>query len=162
MVDHTVDPLQTERLTVRILRAQDIDTFTAYRNDPQVNALQDWDLPYPRERVERLVAALADRADVVPGKGTQLAIDLDGELIGDIYVGLDEQGGIADLGYTLTTPHQGKGYALEAVSAVVDDLVDRVGVHRIVAELSPDNDPSARLLERLGMTFESLSRRSFW
>lgn len=162
MVSLTVYPLQTERLLLRMLRVEDIDTLTAYRNDARVNALQDWDLPYPRERAECLVATLADRDDVAPGKGTQLAIDLDGELIGDIYVGLDEQGGIADLGYTLTTPHQGKGYALEAVSAVVDDLIERVGVHRLVAELSPDNSPSARLLERLGMTFESLTRCSFW
>lgn len=162
VVSATPYPLRTERLLVRMLRAEDIDILSAYRNDPEVNALQDWDLPYPRERAERLVAALADREDVVPGKGTQLAIDLGGELIGDIFVEVDEQGGIAEIGFTLRRTHQGKGYAGEAVSAVVDDLVDRVGVHRIIAQLSPENDASARLLERLGMTFESLTRRSFW
>lgn len=155
-------PLQTPRLLLRMLREEDIDVLTAYRNDPEVNALQDWDLPYPRERAERMVAELADRADIVPGKGTQLAIDLDGELIGDLYVGLDEHSGIADIGYTLRTEHQGKGYAGEATAAVVDDLIGRLGVHRVVAELSTDNTASARLLERLGMTFESLTRRSFW
>jgi RimJ/RimL family protein N-acetyltransferase len=44
----------------------------------------------------------------------------------------------------------------------VDDLVDRIGVHRIFAQLSKDNAASARLLERLGMTFESLTARSYW
>ncbi|MGC5627787.1 GNAT family N-acetyltransferase [Georgenia sp. Z1344] len=155
-------PLRTDRLTVRMVAERDVDTLTAYRNDPEVSALQDWDLPYPRERAERLAAAHADRTDVVPGGGTQLAIEAGGELVGDLYVGLDAHSGIAEIGFTLATAHQGKGYAGEAASAVVDDLVDRVGVHRLVAELSPENRASARLLERLGMTFDHLAEKSFW
>nr|WP_306239001.1 GNAT family N-acetyltransferase [Ornithinimicrobium cryptoxanthini] len=161
-VSDTVYPLQTPRLVLRMLRQDDIGFLTAYRNDPQVAALQDWDLPYPRERAERLVAAHADRDDIAVGTGTQLAIDLDGQLIGDIFVGVDEHCGLAEIGYTLTRDNQGKGYAVEAVSAVVDDLIDRLGVHRLVAELSPDNDASARLLERLGMSFEYFAAKSFW
>lgn len=143
-------------------RESDVDALTAYRNDPVVARLQDWDLPYPRERAEQLVAAHADRDDVVPGTGTQLAVEKDGRLVGDVYVGLDEHGGVAEIGFTLAAAHQHQGYAVEAVSAVVDDLVDRLGVHRVVGELSPDNLASARLLERVGMTFEHLAERSFW
>src|SRR5690606_10237236 len=143
-------------------RESDVDVLTAYRNDPGVARLQDWELPYPRERAERLVAAHAERDDVLPGEGTQLAVERDGRLVGDIYVGLDEHCGVAEVGFTLAAAHQGKGYAVEAVSAVVDDLVDRLGVHRVVGELSPDNVASARLLERLGMTFEHWAEKSFW
>lgn len=154
--------LRTERLVVRMPREDDVDVLMAYRNDPEVARLQDWELPYPRERAERLVAAHAERDDVLPGEGTQLAVERDGRLVGDIYVGLDEHRGIAEVGFTLAAAHQGKGYAVEAVSAVVDDLVDRLGVHRVVGELSPDNLASARLLERLGMTFEYWAEKSFW
>jgi RimJ/RimL family protein N-acetyltransferase len=161
-VPDTAYPLKTERLVIRLPRAEDVDVLTSYRNDPEVSALQDWELPYPRERAEQLVASHADRTDVIRGGGTQLAITLDGRTIGDIYVGIDEPGGIAEIGFTLAREHQGHGYALEAVSAVVDDLVDRIGVHRIFAQLSKDNAASARLLERLGMTFESLTARSYW
>lgn len=155
-------PLQTERLLVRMPRAEDIDPLTAYRNDPQVAALQDWDLPYLREHAERLVTALADRDDITIGGGTQLAIERDGQLIGDIFVGVDAHGGVAEVGFTLTTANQGQGYAVEAVSAVIDDLVDRLGVHRLVGELSPQNGASARLLERLGMTFDHFAESAFW
>lgn len=161
-VRDTVYPLRTSRLVLRMLHPDDIDTLTAYRNHPQVAALQDWELPYPRERAERLVAAHANRDDIAVGTGTQVAIERDGELIGDIFVGVDEHCGVAEIGFTLTFDNQGKGYAVEAVSAVIDDLVDRLGVHRLVAELSPDNDTSARLLERLGMTFEYFAEKSFW
>ena len=161
-VSATPYPLRTDRLLLRMLREEDVEALTAYRNDPGVARLQDWELPYPRERAERLVAAHADRTDVLPGQGTQLAVDLDGELVGDLYVGLDEHCGVAEIGFTLATAHQGRGYGVEAASAVVDDLVDRLGVHRVVAELSPENVASARLLERLGMTFEHLAEKSFW
>lgn len=154
-------PMRTARLEIRMPRASDVDALTAYRNDPEVARLQDWELPWPRERAEATVAAHADRDDLAPGS-TQLAVDLDGELVGDLYVGIDEHGGVAEIGFSFATAHQGKGYALEAASAVVDDLVDRLGVHRVMAQLSLENLASARLLERLGMTVESVSPASFW
>ena len=153
-------PLRTERLVLRSLQPQDVDVLVAYRNDPQVSALQDWELPYTQEQAWRLVAR--QWIDIAPGAPTQIAIERGSELIGDVYVGIDEHGGIADIGYTFTVANQGKGYALEAVSAVVDDLIDRLGVHRVTAELSKDNDASIRLLERLGMTFEYFAETSFW
>lgn len=161
-MSETTYPLRTERLVVRMLTEDDIDIVTAYRNDPRVAALQDWELPYPREQAERLIAGHRGRVDVEPGTGTQLGIDLGGRLIGDLYVGLDEHCGIAEIGFTLSAEHQGHGYALEAASVVVDDLIDRLGVHRIVAQLSPQNLASARLLERLGLTVEYLAERSYW
>lgn len=161
-VSGTSYPLRTERLVVRMPREDDVDVLTAYRNDPEVARLQDWELPYPRERAEQLVAAHADRDDVLLGGGTQLAVEREGQLVGDVYVGLDEHCGIAEVGFTLAREHQHQGYAVEAVSAVVDDLVDRLGVHRVVGELSPENLASARLLERLGMTYEYWAEKSFW
>lgn len=134
----------------------------AYRNDPDVAALQDWDLPVTRERIERHVAAQSGWTDIVPGEPRQIGIERDGELLGDLYVGLDEHGGVAEIGFTLRTEHQGQGYAYEAASAVVADLIERLGCHRIVGQLSPKNVRSARLLERLGMHVESLAPKSYW
>lgn len=153
-------PLRTERLLLRPLREADIDTVLAYRNDPAVAALQDWDLPVSQEHVAEQVARTW--SDIEPGQSRQIGIEHDGELLGDLYVGLDEHGGVAEIGFTLRTEHQGKGYASEAVSAVVDDLIDRLGVHRLTAELSKDNVASIRLLERIGMTFEFFAEKSFW
>jgi RimJ/RimL family protein N-acetyltransferase len=158
----TAYPLRTDRLVLRLLGEADVDPLTAYRNDPQVAALQDWELPYPRSRAVRLVASQAGRDDVAPGAGTQIGIERDRELVGDVYVGLAEQGGVAEVGCTLGSEHQGRGYALEALAAVVDDLVERHGVHRVTGQLSPQNDASARLLERLGMRLETIAPASYW
>lgn len=155
-------PLRTPRLTLRMPREEDVGPLTAYRNDPQVAALQDWDLPYPLEQARALVAAHAGRTDVEPGRATQVCIEHEGRLVGDLYVGIEEPGGVAELGFTLVPSAQGRGLGLEAATAVVDDLVDRLGVHRVFAQLSKDNDASARLLERLGMSVETFAPRSYW
>ncbi|SFB09322.1 Protein N-acetyltransferase, RimJ/RimL family [Nocardioides alpinus] len=153
-------PMSTERLTLRFPRAEDVGALTACRNDPDVAALQDWDLPYPEQRARELVAAHEGITDLAAGRGCQVMIERDGLPVGDLYVGLHEHGGVAEIGFTLARSAQGQGIGLEAASAVVDDLVERIGVHRIAAELSPENLSSARLLERLGMTFESHTLRS--
>ncbi len=155
-------PRRTERLLLRPLRADDVDVILAYRNDPEVAEFQDWDLPVTRQRVESHVAAQSGWTDITPGEPRQIGIDLDGELIGDLYVSLDEHGGVAEIGFTLRTEFQGKGYAFEAASELVADLIGRLGCHRIVGQLSPKNVRSARLLDRLGMHVESLAPKSYW
>ncbi len=147
---------------MRPLREQDIDVIVAYRNDPAVVALQDWDLPVSREMAEQHVAAQTGWVDILPGEPRQIGIERDGELIGDLYVKLDEHGGVAEIGFTLRTEFQGKGYAYEAASAVVADLIERLGCHRIYGQLSPENVRSAKLLQRLGMHVESLAPKSYW
>lgn len=158
----TAYPHRTERLILRPLKAEDIDTVVAYRNDPVVAEFQDWDLPVTREQVAQQITHHAGWRDIVPGEPRQIGIEHDGELLGDLYVGLDEHGGVAEIGFTLRTEHQGKGYAFEAASAVVADLIERLGCHRIFGQLSPKNTRSAKLLEKLGMHVESLAPKSFW
>ncbi len=155
-------PLTTERLTLRFIRPGDEDVLTAYRNDPAVAALQDWDLPYELAHAERLAAHQADLTDLERGGHHQIGIEVDGELAGDLYVGLHEQGGVAEIGFSLRPEFQGRGYALEAATAVVDDLIENHGVHRVYAQLSPLNEASERLLQRLGFSRESLAPRSYW
>lgn len=60
-----------------------------------------------------------------------------------------------DIGYALLDRYGRQGYALEAARACLDWARSR-GLARIVAIVQPDNRPSIRLLERLGMRYESL------
>lgn len=155
-------PMRTARLLLRPLQASDVDVIVAYRNDPVVAEFQDWDLPVPRERVVRQTEEQSGWTDIVPGEARQIGMDLDGELIGDLYAEIDAHGGVAEIGFTLRTEYQGQGFAQEAASAVVADLIETHGCHRIIGQLSPKNVRSARLLERLGMHVETLAPRSFW
>lgn len=158
----TVYPLRTDRLLLRRLVEEDIDVITEYRNDPKIAEFQDWELPVTRERVDRQVARMSTWTDIVPGEPCNIGIEYDGELIGDLYVGLDEHGGVAEIGFTLRTEYQGRGFAHEAAHALITDLIERLGCHRIFCQLSPKNARSAALLAKLGMHLECLSPKSFW
>ena len=61
-----------------------------------------------------------------------------------------------DLGFAFLPRFWGKGYAFESASAVVSHGRKVLGLHRLVAILSPDNTRSSNLLERLGFRFECM------
>ncbi len=160
MVPRRGIPLRTRRLTVRRFTRDDITRFTAYRNLPEVWRYQDWTVPYTRDHAHDLLDELESLGGPTPGAWMQLAIDDGTGLVGDVAVWLSPDGGLAMIGYTLDPVVQGRGYATEAVGAVVGLLFDRFRVHRVAATLDPANISSARVLERLGFRYEGRGVRA--
>ena len=60
-----------------------------------------------------------------------------------------------NLGYYLFVSHWGQGYASEAVTAATQHLIHQ-GVHRLVATVTAGNQPSVRVLQKAGYTFNQL------
>ena len=67
---------------------------------------------------------------------------------------------IVDIGFALFPQHWGREYAFEAASAVMSYGKTALGLRRVVAVASPDNDVSIRLVGKLGMSFERMVRLS--
>ena len=61
-----------------------------------------------------------------------------------------------DIGFAYLPAFQSKGYGFEAASAVLDHARDALHLPRVVAIVNADNEASARLLEKLGMSFERM------
>lgn len=160
MLAHPFVPFTTDRLTVRLLGPSDVDAFVAYRNDPDIARYQDWDLPYTHSDATALVDSQADLDGPAAGQWVQLALDDGDGIVGDVAIGLDGTGSIAMLGYTLDARFHGRGFATEAVEAVVARLFE-AGVHRIAATLDPQNLDSMGVLERVGFRWEGCTRSSF-
>lgn len=59
-----------------------------------------------------------------------------------------------DLGYAFLPAHAGQGYATEAAAAVLGHGFGPLAMARVLAIVSPGNDASMRLLEKLGFTRE--------
>jgi len=59
-----------------------------------------------------------------------------------------------DIGFAFLPDFWRRGYAVESASAVRDYARDRVGLRRLVAIVNPGNEPSARVLEKIGFTYE--------
>ena len=68
----------------------------------------------------------------------------------------------AELGCTLHKDYQKKGYATEALKAIVDYLFGRLDKHRIIASVDPRNTASIQLIERLGFRKEAHFKESYY
>jgi ribosomal-protein-alanine N-acetyltransferase len=64
----------------------------------------------------------------------------------------------ATLGYWMGEPYAGKGHMTRAVRAACAYAFDKRGFHRIEAACLPTNEPSKRLLERVGFKQEGYAR----
>jgi len=75
------------------------------------------------------------------------------ELIG--HVGLSPLEGEVEVGYAIEEKQQGRGFASEAVGAVVDWALQRFDLPRVLGIVAKDNAPSCRVLENAGFTLKS-------
>ena len=61
-----------------------------------------------------------------------------------------------DVGYAFFPEFWGKGYAFEAAEATMRQAAGKFGLRRVIAIVSVGNEPSIRVLEKLGMRFERM------
>jgi ribosomal-protein-alanine N-acetyltransferase len=64
----------------------------------------------------------------------------------------------AMLGYSLDGAYEGRGFAHEAVGAVIAYAFDTLNLHRLTANYHPANERSGALLRRLGFVVEGYAR----
>jgi [ribosomal protein S5]-alanine N-acetyltransferase len=66
--------------------------------------------------------------------------------------------GHAEVGYEIARRHWGRGFAPEAVAAILRYGFTVLGLHRIEAGVLPENDASVRVLQKLGFVEEGTRR----
>jgi RimJ/RimL family protein N-acetyltransferase len=162
-------PILTARLRLRVMTLDDIDDIYAYQSLEEVVRYDLFD-PRTREEVAEKVAKYSTATAIrEEGDYFQFAIELPGvngaasRVIGDLYfhfVSLKNSRG--EIGWTLHPDFQGKGYATEAASAVLELAFRVIGLHRIFADLDPRNAASVALCKRLGMREEAFFVKDLW
>jgi len=91
----------------------------------------------------------------------QLIAESGGEVVGTIGVWINWKHRHGGLGYHLDAPARGKGIASRMLQGLLDHCFDQIGLHRIWADTFVDNEPSRRLLERNGFSFEGVKRQAY-
>lgn len=159
-------PLRTERLLIRPATPADAAAVWEYRSLPEV---YQWITAAPSSFVEfeyhftapeRLALTLIIE---FPGDEPQVIGDLMLRR-SDAYAQAEVRDRARDaeveLGWVLNPAYTRRGYATEAIRALMNAAFDQLGAHRVVAACFAANEPSWRVMERLGMRREEYSRAS--
>ena len=153
--------LETERLVLRRLSSDDAEfilellnqpSFLRYIGDKGVRTTEDavrYIQTGPVASYERFGFGLY----LVELKETRVPIGMCGLLKRDTL--LDP-----DVGFAFLPDYWSQGYAFEAASSVMSYGREVLGLPRIVAITSRDNDASIKLLEKIGLKFEGLIKPS--
>ena len=157
-------PLETDRLLIRAAVETDVEALHARRGDSQVAMWQNWTLPWPIEKAQALIEGVMEMDGPANDEWWMAIVTLKEteETLGDLAVFLSFGGRVAEIGYTLASEHWSKGYAVEAVEALIPWLFEDVGVKRIMGMIHPENVASAQVLERTGFVHEGITRQSYW
>lgn len=147
--------LSSERLTLRHPRREDsADLFEIFGD---LESLRYWshgplaDLPAMDAYLDEMMAS----AQTGPYRAWVVVERHGGRAIGTVSFGswqLDH--GRADIGFTLNQAFQGRGLAREAVETALTFGFGAMGLHRVEADVDPENVASIGLLERIGFNRE--------
>ena len=152
--------LGTGRLRLRRLRVEDVSDVFDYASDPQVARYVMFE-PHQspddsRAFLERVLSRPTGSGVMIFGMEHRET----GKLLGHISIFLDSEADArAEIAYALNRSFWGQGYTTEAASALIDHGFRHLRLHRIQATCYPENVPSARVLEKSGMTYEGTLRQ---
>jgi ribosomal-protein-alanine N-acetyltransferase len=152
---------ETERLVVRTFEARDEEAWVAMFSDPEVTRF----LPEAPRTKETFETQLSARHAMEAELGYAIWAVEDratGTFMGQCGLRpaatMDPSAGSEiDLAYHLTRVSWNRGYATEAVVAVLGHGLGSVGLERVMAVALPENVGSWRVMERAGMRYEGIA-----
>lgn len=162
--------LQDGRVGLRPFRLRDSGTWSEVRIRNE-GWLSPWE-GRPASQPERswadrhsapVYAAMLrnNRREARAGRALPCAVTYDGRLVGQVTAGTVVRGAFdsAAVGYWVDGAVAGRGVLPTALALLVDHCFDVVGLHRLEANIRPENLASRRVVEKLGFREEGLHRR---
>jgi [ribosomal protein S5]-alanine N-acetyltransferase len=144
--------LTTPRLRLPLLDADDVEALVAGRRLP------GWAEDFPAEGDLDAARMLAhDETPTGPDAlfGPRLVVEVaSGEVIGTAGFFGPPRDGVVEIGYGIVPSRQRRGYAAEAVRALLDLAAAQPGVTEVIAHAEADNIPSIRVLQKNGLTYQ--------
>lgn len=147
-------PSETERLRIRPLVPGDWQAVHAYTSDAGVMTY----LPEGQMTEEQTRQFIAEH---MSEDARAYAVELRAEdrVIGHILFHPWYAPHIYEIGWVLHPRYHGQGYTTEAAAALLRYGFESLRVHRVIATCQPENTPSWRVMEKLGMRREGHLRQ---
>lgn len=154
-------------VTLRPLRQRDGGAWSRSRQQ-NVEWLAPWeatppDGPHQFLTSRAVFTAMARhlRAEARAGRGLPFSLFVGGEYAGQLNVSGIVRGSLhsASIGYWIDRRYAGRGAMPTAVALAVDHCFGPLGLHRIEINIRPENGPSRRVVEKLGLREEGVRER---
>lgn len=153
--------LETERLTLRQLTAEDSESWFTNLSDDEVAGLIGMEPLSTVEECEGIISRFSERFEKRAGMAWAVTLKEDATFIGTCsFERIDKQNLSAEIGYDLMKEYWGHGFMTEALRAIIDYGFESLGLNRIEAHTASINTSSRKLLRRLGFFEEGIFRES--
>jgi ribosomal-protein-alanine N-acetyltransferase len=148
---------------MRPLGPQDAADVFAYGRHPETTTFTLWDPHRTFADAKQFLLDCAQAREEGMPNPWGITLRESGQLIGTIGFSefqLDHASG--EVGYALGPAHWGRGYATEALRAVLDAGFELFDCNRIEARCVAAHAASARVMEKAGMTYEGTLRQALF
>jgi ribosomal-protein-alanine N-acetyltransferase len=149
----TTPTLEASGAVLRPLELADADALFAAHSDEETHHY--WSSP-AHKSVEQTRAYIADTL-ALAGAHVWAITESGGEALGRIGL-FAEREGVGEIGIIMRREATGRGLASKALNLVIDYGFGTLGLHRIAADIDPDNTSSISLFLRAGFQREGLLR----
>jgi len=154
---------ETERVKLRKLGIEDEQDIFEYCSDEEVARYTAWSkhetIEDTREYLRRVLEKYSN-ASIAPWgieeKKTGKFIGTAGFMSWNIYHSK------ADLGYALSKAYWNQGYMTEVIRRIIEFGFERMNLIRIEASCLPKNIGSAKVMEKVGMEYEGILRKTIY
>ena len=150
--------IETERLMIREIEQGDGAAILSAMQCPQVALMHGYGLTN-LEKVKTYIDVLTAEYKTEKYRTLGIAEKQRDKLIGTVTVDRDKTFPRAEISYWIESDSRYKGYATEAVKAVITYTFQNSDIRRIQAMHFTDNPASGRVLEKAGMIYEGTLRQ---
>lgn len=161
-LDWTPPRLETQRLILRPVTADDAEAVFLYCSNPNITR---YTLFETHETIEHSRWFVNDYAHsrYTSKEPDPLGIVIKNDPVGMLVGALgahwaSQPNGTMELGYSLAEPFWGRGFVVEAARTLIDYLFSEFAVERLQARVFAGNEASERVVQKLGFTKEGVLR----
>ncbi|MCO7126882.1 GNAT family N-acetyltransferase [Sporolactobacillus shoreicorticis] len=158
------ETIETDRLILRRFTLEDAnDMLNNWINDDEVQTNYGEPTYENLESVNRLLSQWISAYSDASFFRWAVVLKEMNENIGQIaFCAIDVNHHFADVEYCISKAHQRKGYATEALSAVIGFTFEKTGLNRLQAFHRERNRASGKVLQKSMMKFEGVLRKYFY
>ena len=151
--------IATERLILRKMRVDDVEDMYDYAKRDELTKYLLWYSHESKKHTKDYLKYITKKYRA--GEFFDWAIEEkeSGRMIGTCgFTSIDPTHRTGEIGYVINPDFKGRGYAPEAARAIVEFGFYELELNRIEARFMKGNDPSLRVMQKIGMIFEGYLR----